>query len=121
MTKLNIASTASKFFSLHFPQDTARSFGGSKASQERYRIFMEATQFDVIIEHLKLAENELQEMKSRKRDLQKVLKASSETVILPLWRPSLSSDSLHIVSYSLVSCFSNSQACAAVHQQLMMG
>lgn len=58
-------------------QDTARNFGGSKASQELYRVFMAATQFEAIIEHLKLAEVEVEKMKARKKDLQKTVKVSS--------------------------------------------
>ena len=57
-------------------QDTARSFGSSKADSDRYRIFMEATQFDVIIETLKLSEVDVETMKSRKKGLDKDIKVS---------------------------------------------
>lgn len=57
-------------------QDTARSFGSSKADSDRYRIFMEATQFDVIIETLKLSEVDVETMKARKKGLDKDIKVS---------------------------------------------
>jgi len=46
-------------------QDTARSFGSNRADSERFRIYMEATQFDVIIERLKLSELDVDSMKSK--------------------------------------------------------
>ena len=57
-------------------QDTARSFGSSKADSDRYRVFMEATQFDVIIETLKLSEVDVETMKARKKGLDKDIKVS---------------------------------------------
>jgi hypothetical protein len=46
-------------------QDTARSFGSNRADTERFRIYMEATQFDIIIERLKLSELDVDSMKSK--------------------------------------------------------
>lgn len=60
-------------------QDTARSFGGSKADSERYRVYMEATQFDVIIEMLKLSEVDVDTIAARKKSLEKDIKVELQS------------------------------------------
>jgi len=59
-------------------QDTARSFGSNRADSERFRIYMEATQFDVIIERLKLSELSVQAMKSKIKVLEKAFEVRGQ-------------------------------------------